>query len=143
MSVVSPPRLTIADPGVCRISIPAPMASAIQRSTIRTSRALTEEWINRSKNAFFSISVTSVGTAITYSVPLVKKPSSVLSTHSRRYCISPILDITPSFIGNAMVISPGVFSNISYARSPTAKISVWFRIATAFFTVRIRSSLLS
>ena len=46
-----------------------PTASAIERSTIFTSFALAVEWITRSKNAFFSTSVTSVGTAITYSEP--------------------------------------------------------------------------
>ena len=41
----------------------------MERSTIFTSFALAVEWITRSKNAFFSTSVTSVGTAITYSAP--------------------------------------------------------------------------
>ena len=141
-SVVAAPKSTISIPFVFRTSIPIPIHCATPRSTILTSFAFAVEWTTRSKNARFSTSVTSVGTAIRYSDPLVKR-RSFFSRFWRRYCISVNLLITPSFIGNTPSIFPGVLSNIAYASSPTAKISFPSTIAITFFSFHLLSCFLS
>ena len=141
-SVVSPPKLTIKSPFAFFTSRSSPTAAAIERSTIFTSFALAVEWITRSKNAFFSTSVTSVGTAMTYSDPLANcRPA--FSRFCSKNCILLNLEITPSFIGNTTSILAGAFPYIAYAVSPTAKISFWSLIAMTFFSFQMVSFFLS
>ena len=141
-SVIPPPKFAIKIPFSLKISMPKPTASASPLSTIRTDFAFASECRTKSQKAFFSTSVTSVGTATTYSDPQTER-FFVLNKVPSNVCILSKRAITPLFIGKTTSISSGAFSYISYALSPIAKIFFLFLIAITSLSRQILSCFLS